>query len=150
MKNMKKSVITAASVLMLGSVLLPSHLTALAAPSGAQQSTAVTKDQAKEIAASKAGLSVSDLSFFWMEKEWDDGRLCYEGEFVHKTTEYEFEIDVNTGTVTEWDTESSDDSCFCNDSNAETGSFGQGRVKSPALSFARAPSSSIFMSCNWP
>ena len=57
MKNMKKSVITAASVLMLGSVLLPSHLTALAAPSGAQQSTAVTKDQAKEIAASKAGLS---------------------------------------------------------------------------------------------
>ena len=92
MKNMKKSVITAASVLMLGSVLLPSHLTALAAPSGAQQS--------------KAGLSVSDLSFFWMEKEWDDGRLCYEGEFVHKTTEYEFEIDVNTGTVTEWDTES--------------------------------------------
>ena len=85
MKNMKKSVITAASVLMLGSVLLPSHLTAL---------------------ASKAGLSVSDLSFFWMEKEWDDGRLCYEGEFVHKTTEYEFEIDVNTGTVTEWDTES--------------------------------------------
>ena len=47
MKNMKKSVITAASVLMLGSVLLPSHLTALAAPSGAQQSTAVTKDQAK-------------------------------------------------------------------------------------------------------
>ena len=75
----KKSVITAASVLMLGSVLLPSHLTALAAPSGAQQSTAVTKDQAKEIAASKAGLSVSDLSFFWMEKEWDDGRLCYEG-----------------------------------------------------------------------
>ena len=98
MKNMKKSVITAASVLMLGSVLLPSHLTALAA--------AVTKDQVKEIAASKAGLSVSDLSFFWMEKEWDDGRLCYEGEFVHKTTEYEFEIDVNTGTVTEWDTES--------------------------------------------
>ena len=71
-----------------------------------RQSTAVTKDQVKEIAASKAGLSVSDLSFFWMEKEWDDGRLCYEGEFVHKTTEYEFEIDVNTGTVTEWDTES--------------------------------------------
>lgn len=106
MKNMRKSVITAASVLMLGSVLLPSHLTALAAPAGAQQSAAVTEDQAKEIAASKAGLSVSDLSFFWMEKEWDDGRLCYEGEFVHKTTEYEFEIDVNTGTVTEWDTES--------------------------------------------
>ena len=51
MKNMKKSVITAASVLMLGSVLLPSHLTALAAPSGAQQSTAVTKDQVKEIAS---------------------------------------------------------------------------------------------------
>ena len=83
-----------------------SHLTALAASSGAQQSTAVTEEQAKEIAASKAGLSVSDLSFFWMEKEWDDGRLCYEGEFVYKTTEYEFEIDVNTGTITEWDTES--------------------------------------------
>ena len=78
----------------------------LAASSGAQQSTAVTEEQAKEIAASKAGLSVSDLSFFWMEKEWDDGRLCYEGEFVYKTTEYEFEIDVNTGTITEWDTES--------------------------------------------
>lgn len=76
--------------------LLPAHSSPLL----------VTKDQAKEIAASKAGLSVSDLSFFWMEKEWDDGRLCYEGEFVHKTTEYEFEIDVDTGTVTEWDTES--------------------------------------------
>lgn len=106
MKNMRKSVITATSVLMLGSVLLPSHLSALAAPVGTQQSTAVTEDQAKEMVASKAGLSLSDLSFFWIEKEWDNGRLCYEGEFVHKTTEYEFEIDVNTGTVTEWDTES--------------------------------------------
>ena len=109
MKNMRKSVITAASVFMLGSVLLPSRLTALATPANGQQTSAVTEDQAKEIASSKAGLTISDLSFFRMEKEWDDGRLCYEGEFVYGTTEYEFEIDMNTGAVTEWDTESSYD-----------------------------------------
>ena len=106
MKNMKKSIMTVASALMLGSILLSPHLTALAAPAGGRQASAVTEEQAKELAAAKAGLSVSDLSFFWMEKEWDDGRLCYEGEFVHNTTEYEFEIDANTGTVTEWETES--------------------------------------------
>ena len=74
--------------------------------SGSQNSSAITEDRAREIAASLAGLNVSDVTFRKIKQDMDDGRLCYEGEFIHGTTEYEFEIDASTGKVTDWDRES--------------------------------------------
>ena len=58
------------------------------------------------ITASLAGLNVSDVTFRKIKQDMDDGRLCYEGEFIHGTTECEFEIDASTGKVTDWDRES--------------------------------------------
>lgn len=73
---------------------------------GSQGSSVITEDRAREIAASQAGLNVSDVTFRKMKQDLDDGRLCYEGEFIHGTTEYEFEIDASTGRITDWDRES--------------------------------------------
>lgn len=76
------------------------------AESAAQNGAAITADRAKEIAAAQAGLRVSDVTFIKIGQDFDDGRLRYEGEFRHGTTEYEFDIDANTGAVLEWDAES--------------------------------------------
>lgn len=72
----------------------------------AQNSSSITADRAKEIAAAQAGLKVSDITFIKMKQDFDDGRLLYEGEFRHGTMEYEFDIDANTGAILEWDVES--------------------------------------------
>lgn len=61
---------------------------------------------AKEAALKKAGVKASEVRWKKLEREHDDGRLIYEGEFVHGTRKYEFEIDGATGMIIEWDVES--------------------------------------------
>lgn len=61
---------------------------------------------AKEAALKKAGVKASDVTWKKLERDHDDGRLIYEGEFVCGTMEYEFEIDGATGMIIEWDVES--------------------------------------------
>ena len=40
-----------------------------------------------------------------MELEIDDGQYIYEGDIVYQQTEYEFEIDANTGDFLKWSEE---------------------------------------------
>lgn len=80
------------------------------APAEPSQSTSVqdeiiTKEQAKEIALAKVpGATEENIREF--KKEFDDGRIVYEGKIVHNKTEYEFEIDAETGDVINWESES--------------------------------------------
>lgn len=94
---MKKLKALAVSAITAGSILAFSS-TALAA--------GISEDQAKEIAATQAGLTVSDLTALRVYKDYDDGRFVYEGEFIYGTMEYEFDIDANSGIILEWDVES--------------------------------------------
>lgn len=72
----------------------------------AGEKTTLTVDQVKEKVFGMAGVSASQVKYLKMDQEWDDGRLVYEGEFVSGTTEYEFEIDGETGTMLDWSRES--------------------------------------------
>ena len=61
---------------------------------------------AEGIALTRAGLQMSDVTFRSIHQDYDDGRLVYEGSFLSGTTEYEFEIDADSGNILEWDQES--------------------------------------------
>lgn len=37
--------------------------------------------------------------------EYDDGRMLYEGEIIYGNTDYDFEIDAQTGDTLEWSEE---------------------------------------------
>ena len=65
----------------------------------------VTLDQAKHIALDRAGVKASDASFTKAYKTYDDGREVYEIEFYVGNTEYDMDVDVNTGNVTDFSME---------------------------------------------
>ena len=67
--------------------------------SGSAQ-VSVSLEQAKSLALAKVnGATEKNIR---IELDWDDGRPVYEGEIYYNYTEYEFEIDANTGTFLEW------------------------------------------------
>lgn len=64
----------------------------------------ISEEEAAKIALDKVpGASEKDLR---LKKDYEDGRVVYEGSIVYKEQEYEFEIDANNGTILEWDQES--------------------------------------------
>ena len=65
----------------------------------------VSVEAAKEIALEKAGLTAEQVTFTKAHQDRDDGRLVWELEFFADGTEYDFDIDVATGEITEYDTE---------------------------------------------
>lgn len=63
-------------------------------------STAITEDQAREIALADAGLTAEEVTFLKTQLDRDDGRLVYDVEFYNADyTEYDYEIDAADGTV---------------------------------------------------
>lgn len=77
-------------------------------PTPGNDSTYIGVDQAKSIAVSHAGLSVSDVSFLKAKLENDDGRAEYEIEFCRNGIEYEYTIDAISGSILEYDSEYDD------------------------------------------
>lgn len=73
------------------------------ASSDRSSKTDIGEEKAKEIALEKAGLKASEADFIKLEKDYDDGRLVYEGEIFAGRTEYEFEICAETGKVLEFE-----------------------------------------------
>ena len=65
-------------------------------------SASITLDQAKEIALTHAGQTADAVWFEKAEQDYDDGILVYELEFAAKGTEYEYEIDAQTGAIREY------------------------------------------------
>lgn len=69
-------------------------------------STPLTLEEAKAAALKKANLNDNQVTWGPVYKEHDDGRLIFKGEFYYNTLEYEFEMDVATGRIVDWDVES--------------------------------------------
>ena len=60
-----------------------------------------TLDQAKKAALNYAGVKASEATFTKAYKDWEDGREVYEIEFYSGNTEYDMDIDVNNGRITD-------------------------------------------------
>lgn len=62
-------------------------------------------EQAKSIASTHAGLTISDVRFTKAEADYEDGILVYEIEFYHNGMKYEYEINAITGDILEHNSE---------------------------------------------
>ncbi len=65
-------------------------------------------EQAKSIAASHAGFSVSDITFSKVKLEEEDGQAVYEIKFYKDSIEYEYEISAASGEVLKFESERDD------------------------------------------
>lgn len=107
----------------------------------ASQSAYIGLEAAKEAALKHAGVSASDATFVEAEYDYDDGRMVYEVEFHVKGTEYDYEIDAQTGAVVKYKTEQNGTNT--GSSSANTSSFiGESAAKAAALSHAGVSESS--------
>ena len=64
-----------------------------------QNNGVITKKKAIEIALRDAGLKESQVHFVKEELDSEKGKKAYEVEFYHEGTEYDYEIDANTGKI---------------------------------------------------
>lgn len=107
----------------------------------ASQSAYIGLEAAKEAALKHAGVSASDATFVEAEYDYDDGRMVYEVEFHVKGTEYDYEIDAQTGEVVKYKTEQN--GANTGGSSANTSSFiGESAAKAAALKHAGVSESS--------
>lgn len=79
------------------------------AKSPSKKTKKISLAQAKAIALKEAGISEKGGRWEQAEEERENGRMIYELEFVKGKTEYDFEIDVETGKVLELKEEPVDD-----------------------------------------
>lgn len=107
----------------------------------ASQSAYIGLEAAKEAALKHAGVSASDATFVEAEYDYDDGRMVYEVEFHVKGTEYDYEIDAQTGAVVKYKNEQN--GANTSGSSTNTSSFiGESAAKAAALSHAGVSESS--------
>ena len=65
---------------------------------------AISSDEAVQSALTRVpGATVANVTEF--NRDYENGRLEYEGEIHYNGYEYDFEIDADTGTVTKWEVE---------------------------------------------
>ena len=90
MKKMTKFLILAV-VAVLGTTLVSSV-------------EAISSDEAVQSALVRVpGATVTNVTEF--NRDYENGRLEYEGEIHYNGYEYDFEIDADTGTFTKWEVE---------------------------------------------
>jgi uncharacterized membrane protein YkoI len=107
----------------------------------ASQSAYIGLEAAKEAALKHAGFSASDATFVEAEYDYDDGRMVYEVEFHVKGTEYDYEIDAQTGAVVKYKNEQN--GANTSGSSTNTSSFiGESAAKAAALNHAGVSESS--------
>lgn len=90
MKKISKSLILAV-VAVLGSTVVSSV-------------EAISSDEAVQNALVRVqGATIANVTEF--NRDYEHGRLKYEGEIHYNGYEYDFEIDADTGTFTKWEVE---------------------------------------------
>ena len=62
----------------------------------------LTMEQAKQVALDYAGVKAADANFTKAHRDYDNGREVYEIEFYVGSTEYDLDVDVLTGNVTDF------------------------------------------------
>ena len=62
-------------------------------------------EQAKQVALDYAGVKAADVTFTKAHRDYDNGREVYEIEFYVGSTEYDMDVDVLTGRVTDFSSE---------------------------------------------
>ncbi len=72
------------------------------------QGSVITAAKAKEIALNHAGVSADSATFVKVELDVDDGVQVYEVEFCVGATEYDYEINAQTGSVIQYESEIDD------------------------------------------
>ena len=77
----------------------------LALAAGAFAAGRLTKDEAKQIALDKAGVTAAEATFTKAKLDYDDGREEYEFEFYADGREFDVDVDANTGRVVKFDVE---------------------------------------------
>ena len=77
----------------------------LALCAGAFAANRVTKEEAKQIALNKAGVTEKAATFTKAKLDYDDGREEYEFEFYADGMEYDVDVDANTGRVVKFEVE---------------------------------------------
>ena len=65
----------------------------------------LTVEQAKQAALNFAGVNASEAVFTKAYKGYENGREVYEIEFYANNTEYDMDVDVYTGRITDFSTE---------------------------------------------
>ena len=65
----------------------------------------LTVEQAKQTALDYAGVKASEATFTKAHRDWDNGREVYVIEFYANNTEYDMDVDVNTGRITDFSQE---------------------------------------------
>lgn len=84
------------------------HHGSTATPTPAPQSAVLSKEEVRKIALEHAGVSAEEAVFEKVKLETENGRQEYEIEFRVGRTEYEYEIDAQTGAIRDWDKDSDD------------------------------------------
>lgn len=104
----------------------------------ASQSAYIGLEAAKAAALKHAGVSASDATFVDAEYDYDGGKMIYEVEFHVNGTEYDYEIDAQTGAVVKYKSEQNGTNVGSSGSaSANTGSYiGESAAKSAALTYA--------------
>ena len=87
------------AVLMVVVMMLALGATAFAAGQG------LTLNQAKQAALDYAGVKANEATFTKAHRDYDDGREVYEIEFYVGNTEYDMDVDVLTGRITDFSVE---------------------------------------------
>ena len=65
----------------------------------------LTLEQAKKVALDFTGIKANEATFTKAYKDFENGREVYEIEFFANNTEYDMDVDVYTGTVTNFSSE---------------------------------------------
>ena len=76
-------------------------------PAATQATGSITVEEAKTIALNHAGLTADAVTFVKAKRDYDDGRLVYEIEFVTTSgngyLEYDYEVEAATGSILSYD-----------------------------------------------
>ena len=62
----------------------------------------ISVEQAKQAAVNYVGVKASEVTFTKAHIDWDNGRQVYEIEFFVNGTEYDMDVDANTGAITDF------------------------------------------------